>query len=42
MDGEAKARLERCASENQTSLDLSWLRLGAAGAREIASRLPSW
>ena len=42
MDGEAKARLEHCASENQTSLDLAGLTIGAADAREVASRLLNW
>ena len=36
----ARQRLERCARENEKSLDLSGL--GADGAREVARLLPSW
>ena len=39
---EARERLERCARENEKSLDLSGLRLGTDGAREVARLLPSW
>ena len=39
---EATKRLERCARENQKSLDLSNLKLGAGGAREVATLLPKW
>ena len=39
---EAKKRLERCASEEQTSLDLAGLKLGVEGAQEVARLLPPW
>ena len=39
---EATKRLERCARENQKSLDLSNLELGADGARKVATLLPKW
>ena len=39
---EAKQRLERCATEEQTSLDLSGLELKADGAQEVARLVSNW
>ena len=39
---EATKRLERCARENQKSLDLSRLELGPDDARKVATLLPKW
>ena len=39
---EATKRLERCARENQKSLDLSNLELGPYGAGKVATLLPKW
>ena len=39
---EAAQRLERCARENQKSLDLSRLELGPDDARKVATLLPKW
>ena len=39
---EATQRLERCARENQKSLDLSNLKLGPDGAGKVATLLPKW
>ena len=38
----ATRRLERCTREGQKNLDLSGLKLGADGAREVARLLPNW
>ena len=39
---EATKQLERCARENQKSLDLSRLKLKADDARKVATLLPKW
>ena len=39
---EATQRLERCARENQKSLDLSRLKLKADDAHMVATLLPKW